>query len=307
MLEPVERPRAWTGWGLSLALHAAVLVLLVTLSRFFVLKPSGGGDGGGGSGLGTVLVSMDLSGLGATSPAQGDGAQAHDTDGEALHFSETAAQATEPEQPLQEEPVMDPRQTIPSLTPSPKNRPETKLSRQPIPQRQIRTSISQPKTAVRETLPGSHPGGEVVPGSSPGRSDGAGNEADASDLGQGGGNGGGEGKGNGPSRGAGRGMAEDGAMSMVMVEEKPKISKQVEPEYPETARRQRIEGQVVARFLVTAKGDVDRINIISSQPPRMFDQVVREAVGKWRFRPARFQGRNVAVWVMLPIRFNLKR
>jgi protein TonB len=125
--------------------------------------------------------------------------------------------------------------------------------------------------------------------------------------GTGGGTGGGEGKGKGASVGAGQGIGDGIGMRLADVDEKPRIARQVEPEYPEEARRQGIEGRVVARLLVMTDGSVARLSIVSAKPPRIFDRTVLEAIGKWRFHPARFQGRDVAAWVMLPIRFDLKR
>ncbi|WP_052360227.1 energy transducer TonB [Solidesulfovibrio alcoholivorans] len=124
--------------------------------------------------------------------------------------------------------------------------------------------------------------------------------------GQGGGTGGGSGGGEGPAAGAGRGMGEDGGMSLAAVDVKPRIMRQVEPAYPADARRHGIEGRVVARLLVTADGGVNRISIVSAKPPQIFEQAVISALEKWRFHPARYKGREVATWVMLPIRFDLK-
>lgn len=56
-----------------------------------------------------------------------------------------------------------------------------------------------------------------------------------------------------------------------------------EPEYPVSARRHGTEGQVEVAFWVERDGRVANIDIISSQPRRMFDRAVLDAVGSWRF------------------------
>ncbi|EFL50920.1 TonB family protein [Solidesulfovibrio fructosivorans JJ]] len=95
-------------------------------------------------------------------------------------------------------------------------------------------------------------------------------------------------------------------MSLAAVDAKPRILRQVTPDYPADARRRGIEGRVVARLLVTADGGVRSISIVSAKPPQVFEHAVIAALGQWRFHPARYKGREVATWVMLPVKFDLK-
>jgi len=58
-----------------------------------------------------------------------------------------------------------------------------------------------------------------------------------------------------------------------------------DPVYPKDAiKRQISKGRVVARLNIDEKGNVTDINIIVSDPPRVFDRSVREALEKWKFK-----------------------
>ena len=58
-----------------------------------------------------------------------------------------------------------------------------------------------------------------------------------------------------------------------------------DPVYPKDAiKRQISKGRVVARLNIDEKGNVTDINILVSEPPRVFDRSVREALEKWKFK-----------------------
>ena len=42
---------------------------------------------------------------------------------------------------------------------------------------------------------------------------------------------------------------------------------------------------MLVRLLIDEKGNVTEVNIVSSEPPRVFDRVVRNALEEWKFRP----------------------
>jgi protein TonB len=89
------------------------------------------------------------------------------------------------------------------------------------------------------------------------------------------------------------------------VDTNPKPKRRVAPVYPYSAKRQRITGKVVARFLVNSKGEVSRVKIVSSEPQGVFDDSVLAALEKWRFAPGVLDGKPVAVWVSAPFEFSL--
>jgi periplasmic protein TonB len=82
---------------------------------------------------------------------------------------------------------------------------------------------------------------------------------------------------------------------------------QVLPRYPESARRQGIEGTVLVKALVTEQGRVEQVKVERSAGHTDLDQAALEAVSRWRFEPARRGRQPVAVWVLIPVEFTLRR
>ncbi len=82
---------------------------------------------------------------------------------------------------------------------------------------------------------------------------------------------------------------------------------QVKPAYPESARRARIQGVALLRFLVLATGRVGSVTVAESAGHGDLDRAAIDAVKQWRFEPARRGPEPVDVWVTLPVRFELAR
>jgi protein TonB len=106
----------------------------------------------------------------------------------------------------------------------------------------------------------------------------------------------------GPRVGAGvaRGTAE-GVTSFA----RPLGGYQTTPHYPEAARREGAEGVVTLRFEVQTSGKVGTVQIQRSTGRRDLDRAAVEAIKTWVFEPARRGKEAVAVWVILPVRFEL--
>lgn len=75
------------------------------------------------------------------------------------------------------------------------------------------------------------------------------------------------------------------------------------PPYPLAARRQHLSGRVVARLQVGADGRVQQVQILSAEPPGVFEETVRQTLLRWRFTPGRLGGEAVSVWFDQPIDF----
>ncbi len=86
----------------------------------------------------------------------------------------------------------------------------------------------------------------------------------------------------------------------------PKGGYQMKPTYPESARRAGIEGTSLLRFEITEGGMVSKVTVEKSAGHEELDRAAIAAVQKWRFEPARRGVQAVAVWVTLPVRFELK-
>lgn len=68
----------------------------------------------------------------------------------------------------------------------------------------------------------------------------------------------------------------------------------VNPKYPIDAARNGTEGWVVLAFDINAIGEVVNINILDSQPKRVFDIAAKQALRKWKYRAKSVNGKQVA-------------
>jgi TonB family protein len=81
---------------------------------------------------------------------------------------------------------------------------------------------------------------------------------------------------------------------------------QVKPRYPESARRAGAQGVTLLRVRVMENGRVGEVVIDQSAGFRDLDFAAAEAVKKWLFEPARRGKEPVSVWVLLPVKFELR-
>jgi TonB family protein len=141
---------------------------------------------------------------------------------------------------------------------------------------------------------------------------GAGNLFGNSDVGVVGGNGvegGGGGRG---TSGLGRGAKDDGTGGGVGSGEalsgfaRPLGGYQVKPRYPESARRAGAQGVTTLRVRVLENGRVGEVLVEQSAGFRDLDFAAVDAVRKWLFEPARQGKYPVSVWVLLPVKFELR-
>ena len=71
----------------------------------------------------------------------------------------------------------------------------------------------------------------------------------------------------------------------------------VEPEFPRSAVRAGAErGLVTARMTLDSEGKVTQVDIVQSEPRRVFDEAVTHALSQWRYPEGR-AGRVVEVEV----------
>ncbi|MGZ9125247.1 MAG: energy transducer TonB [Candidatus Binatia bacterium] len=79
------------------------------------------------------------------------------------------------------------------------------------------------------------------------------------------------------------------------------------PRYPESARRSGVQGTTLLKLRVLENGRVGDVMIEQSAGHRDLDNAAAEAVKKWLFEPARIGKDAVAVWVLVPVKFELLR
>ena len=68
------------------------------------------------------------------------------------------------------------------------------------------------------------------------------------------------------------------------------------PPYPAIARRLGEEGTVYMRVLVATDGSADKVELKKSSGSQTLDQSALETIKKWKFNPAKIDGKPVAEW-----------
>lgn len=91
-----------------------------------------------------------------------------------------------------------------------------------------------------------------------------------------------------------------------ITEAKPIYLKNKPPLYPLVARKGGYEGTVLLGVEVLASGNGGRVKIIKSSGYSILDEAALKAVRRWKFHPARRGRTPVALWVEIPITFDLK-
>ncbi len=99
--------------------------------------------------------------------------------------------------------------------------------------------------------------------------------------------------------------AENEIYEYFAVEEPPKRTKLVAPEYPVLAERAGIEGTVTLKMLISVTGTVDSVLVVDG--PSAFHKSSIDAARKTEFTPARHNDRAVPCWILLPFRYVLDR
>ena len=83
------------------------------------------------------------------------------------------------------------------------------------------------------------------------------------------------------------------------------VLKKVPPQYPEAAKKAKIEGQVILRAIISKDGDVENLKIVSGHP-----QLAPSAIGavkQWKYRPYLQQGKPVEVETEINVNFTLSK
>ncbi|MEW6683779.1 MAG: TonB family protein [Nitrospirota bacterium] len=101
------------------------------------------------------------------------------------------------------------------------------------------------------------------------------------------------------------GSGDDLVMTDEAVDVKPRPTRRAALDYPMQARTKGIEGYVVLNVLITPSGDVEKVKVLESSPPQIFDQVAVDSVRQWQFEPAVYKGQPVRVWAKQKIGFDL--
>jgi len=71
-----------------------------------------------------------------------------------------------------------------------------------------------------------------------------------------------------------------------------------------TARQAGVQGAVVLRGIVRKDGAIDNVEVIKDLPYGLGD-AARDAVSRWRFRPATYRGDPIDVYYTVTVNFRL--
>jgi TonB family protein len=77
-----------------------------------------------------------------------------------------------------------------------------------------------------------------------------------------------------------------------------------QPKYPRDARKAGHVGMVRLKVVITNDGHVDDIQLVEGEDP--FSDAALQAVKKWRYQPAQFQGETIAVRRVIEVHFKLR-
>ena len=76
-----------------------------------------------------------------------------------------------------------------------------------------------------------------------------------------------------------------------------------EPNYPLMAKKAKVSGEVILECIIDEEGHVSvhrRLKEVA-----MVQEAAEEAVQKWRYKPALYEGRPQAVFLVVRLKFNL--
>jgi protein TonB len=80
----------------------------------------------------------------------------------------------------------------------------------------------------------------------------------------------------------------------------------IKPEYPELARRARVEGRVILQVVIHKDGTVGEMEVIQAPAADLgFGEAAKNAVSQWRYQPARQNNRPVDVFMTVVVNFSL--
>lgn len=89
-------------------------------------------------------------------------------------------------------------------------------------------------------------------------------------------------------------------------EARPMYRENPKPEYPRLARRRAYQGTVLLEVLVDQEGRVVDLRVFTSSGHQVLDRAAMKSVKTWLFEPGMRGDQRVAMWVRIPIRFQLK-
>jgi len=85
---------------------------------------------------------------------------------------------------------------------------------------------------------------------------------------------------------------------------RPGIMTRTDPEYPEAAARRFLSGRVVVRLYIEEDGKVEKVDVVTADPPGYFEDAAVRAFLASKFSPGMKNGRPVKVQMTLEVNFD---
>ena len=86
----------------------------------------------------------------------------------------------------------------------------------------------------------------------------------------------------------------------------PKITKKVQPRYPDAARQARISGSVTLSAIIEVDGSVSSVKVLESKRAGQgFEEASIAALSLWRCTPGRIRNKDVRVHVTTAMEFKI--
>ena len=76
--------------------------------------------------------------------------------------------------------------------------------------------------------------------------------------------------------------------------------------YPADAENQKVEGRVIATFIVETDGTINNVEVVKPVFPSLDAEAIRVLSGMPKWTPGKQSGKEVRVKYTVPINFNLK-
>jgi protein TonB len=92
---------------------------------------------------------------------------------------------------------------------------------------------------------------------------------------------------------------------LIAAAQDPRYLKDFQPDYPASELRAQRDGQVSVRILIGTDGRVKAIEQVRATSTAFFEATRRQALGKWRFKPATRGGVPQESWKVMNVRFEL--
>lgn len=86
----------------------------------------------------------------------------------------------------------------------------------------------------------------------------------------------------------------------------PRYASAFQPEYPNSEIHLERDGRVAVRVLIGTDGRVKQVEQVSATSPAFFEATRRQAMNKWRFKPANRGGTPQESWKVMNVRFEMK-